>query len=85
MTQALTTHSVMTIVMTMVMKRKKRRLARPPATMSVSEFRAKCLNIMDRIAATGATVIITKRGVPVARAEPVPKRNSRRPVQGHAR
>ncbi len=39
-------------------------------TIKASEFKAKCLKIMDEVAATGETVEITKRGVPVARLVP---------------
>ena len=35
-----------------------------------SEFKAKCLKIMDEVAATGEPVIITKHGVPVAQVVP---------------
>ena len=35
-----------------------------------SEFKAKCLKIMDEVAATGEPVIITKHGVPVAQLVP---------------
>ena len=35
-------------------------------TVKASEFKAKCLKIMDEVAATGEPVIITKYGVPVA-------------------
>tara|TARA_Y100000758_G_scaffold286927_1_gene237997 strand:+ start:4324 stop:4536 length:213 start_codon:yes stop_codon:yes gene_type:complete len=35
-----------------------------------SEFKAKCLKIMDEVAATGEPVIITKHGVPVAQLIP---------------
>ena len=35
-----------------------------------SEFKAKCLEIMDEVAATGEPVIITKHGVPVAQLVP---------------
>ena len=35
-------------------------------TVKASEFKAKCLNIMDEVAATGEPVVITKHGVPVA-------------------
>jgi len=31
-----------------------------------SEFKAKCLAILDRVRATGEEVTITKRGVPIA-------------------
>ena len=52
----------MTIVMTMVTK------------MSASAFKARCLELMDRVAATGESVIVTKRGVAVARLGPVVER-----------
>jgi prevent-host-death family protein len=32
-----------------------------------SRFKATCLELMDRVAATGETVVITKHGRPVAR------------------
>jgi len=35
-----------------------------------SEFKAKCLTIMDEVPATGEPVIITKHGVPVAQLVP---------------
>lgn len=36
-------------------------------TITASEFRAKCLALMDEVAETGAEILITKRGNPVAR------------------
>ena len=53
--------------MTMVMWRELLR------TMTASEFRAKCLHIMDEVAATGEEVVITKRGKPVAKLRRVSK------------
>jgi prevent-host-death family protein len=38
-----------------------------PAT----EFKAKCLGLLDEVNATGESVTITKRGKPVATLEPV--------------
>ena len=35
-----------------------------------SEFKAKCLKIMDEVTATGEPAIITKHGVPVAQLVP---------------
>jgi prevent-host-death family protein len=40
-------------------------------TVSVTEFKAKCLALLDEIAAQGGTITITKRGKPVAKVEPV--------------
>ena len=38
--------------------------------ISVTEFKAKCLAILERIRATGERVTVTKRGVPVAEVIP---------------
>lgn len=35
------------------------------------EFKARCLQLMDEVAATGRELIITKRGRPVAKLVPV--------------
>jgi prevent-host-death family protein len=35
------------------------------------EFKQRCLAILDDVAETGATVVVTKRGRPVARVVPV--------------
>ena len=40
-------------------------------TMKISEFKAKCLQILDRVSKTGETLIITRRGKPLARVLPV--------------
>lgn len=47
---------------------------RAPTTVRASEFKAKCLELMDRVAATGQSIVVTKRGVPVARLAPVVER-----------
>jgi prevent-host-death family protein len=38
--------------------------------MKASEFKAKCLAVMDEVARTGETVVITKNGKPVAEVVP---------------
>ena len=45
-----------------------------PRAMGAAEFKAKCLRIMDEVAATGEAVTVTKRGKPVARLVPVTTR-----------
>jgi prevent-host-death family protein len=45
-----------------------------PRTMTAAEFKAKCLEAMDRVAATGEPIIVTKRGKPVAQLGPVAKK-----------
>ena len=39
-------------------------------TMNASDFKARCLAILDRVARTGARLIILKRGRPVAEIRP---------------
>lgn len=55
----------MTMIMTMVKKRGG------PRTIKASEFKAKCLALMDEVAATGEPVTITKKGKPVATLAPI--------------
>ena len=45
-----------------------------PRVMRAGEFKAKCLEAMDEVAATGEPIILTKRGRPVARLMPVASR-----------
>ncbi len=39
-------------------------------TMQASEFKAKCLALMDDVARTGRSILITKNGRPVAELRP---------------
>jgi prevent-host-death family protein len=50
------------------------RKASPPATVSAANFKARCLELMDRVARTGRSVVVTKRGRPVAVLSPVHQR-----------
>jgi prevent-host-death family protein len=43
-------------------------------TMSAAEFKAKCLQVMDEVAASGESVILTKRGRPVAQLSPLARK-----------
>ena len=45
--------------------------------MSAAEFKAKCLDVLDRVAATGEIVTVTKRGKPVARVAPLVEKPAR--------
>lgn len=47
------------------------RSAQASATISASEFKATCLELMDEIARTDADVIVTKHGRPVVRVSAV--------------
>lgn len=40
-------------------------------TLSAAQFKATCLKVLDRVADTGHSVTVTKRGKPVARVVPV--------------
>lgn len=42
--------------------------------IKASEFKAKCLKIMDEVAASGETVVITKNGVPITELIPAKRR-----------
>jgi prevent-host-death family protein len=39
--------------------------------IAASEFKAKCLGLLDRVAISGETIVVTKRGRPVARLCPI--------------
>lgn len=45
--------------------------------ISATEFKAKCLALLDEVAASGETLTVTKRGVPVATLGPPPKKKRR--------
>lgn len=44
--------------------------------MKASEFKAKCLQVMDDVAESGETVVVTKNGKPISRLEPFRERPS---------
>lgn len=39
-------------------------------TVAISEFKATCLALLEEVRTTGETLVVTKRGVPIARIEP---------------
>ena len=43
-------------------------------TIKASEFKARCLKLMDEVAQTGKEIVITKNGVPVSRLVPYRER-----------
>jgi prevent-host-death family protein len=47
-----------------------RRRAHVPESIPAGQFKAKCLEIMDGVRASGRGVVVTKRGVPVVRVVP---------------
>lgn len=43
-------------------------------TIKASEFKAKCLHLMDEVNQTGNEIIITKNGRPVSKLVPIRKK-----------
>ena len=50
--------------------------------IAAGKFKAECLKLMDTVAATGAEIVITKRGKPVAMLVP-PRRPPQTSYFGH--
>lgn len=57
-----------------------RKGTRVPQSLPASEFKARCLEVMDRVAETGEPVVVTKRGKPVVRL--VPAADRRKTLRG---
>jgi len=49
-------------------------------TVPVSEFKARCLEILERLRQRGQELVVTKRGEPIARVVPI--RPEARPLRG---
>ncbi|MEQ1821350.1 MAG: type II toxin-antitoxin system Phd/YefM family antitoxin [Fimbriimonadaceae bacterium] len=47
-------------------------------TVSVTEFKAHCLEFLNQVAKTGESMILTKRGKPTAMVSPPPPETSKR-------
>ena len=54
------------------MASKKKAAAGPPSppTVAAAEFKATCLELMDRVRETGVEYVVTKHGTPVAKLVP---------------
>ena len=52
-------HGNVTMVMSQVLRE-----------ISATQFKARCLRLLDEVAESGETLVITKHGRPVARVEP---------------
>ena len=48
-------------------------------TVTATEFKAKCLALLDEVDRSGGTITVTKRGRPVATLGPAPKRGRKSP------
>ncbi len=46
-------------------------MKKPQNTVPAGEFKAKCLQLMDRVKRTHQSLVITKRGKPVAKLVPL--------------
>lgn len=40
-------------------------------TIAAGQFKAQCLRLLDEVAETGETIVVTKRGKAVAKIEPM--------------
>jgi prevent-host-death family protein len=50
--------------------------AKSPTTIPAGEFKAKCLKLLDQVAADRRPLIVTKRGKPVAQIVPMPAKKN---------
>ena len=44
-----------------------------PESVTISEFKTKCLALVDRVKKSGQPLLITKRGKPIAQVVPPPE------------
>ena len=51
-------------------RRAKRRSDRHRNQIAAAEFKARCLELMDRVSETGIEYVVTKHGEPVAKLTP---------------
>ena len=56
-------------------------MATKTRSIAVREFESKCLSVVEEIAASGESVILTKAGEPIAKVIPIGKYR-RRPLLG---
>jgi prevent-host-death family protein len=56
--------------------------AKGKATISVAQFKDRCLRVMAEVSATGMEVTVTKRGKPLVRIVPVVDREDERRLEG---
>jgi len=45
---------------------------KPTQQISISEFKATCLAVLDRVNRTGQSILVTRRGEPIAQVTPPP-------------
>lgn len=44
----------------------------PVQQLSISDFKATCLAVLDRVKRTGQSILVTRRGEPIAQVTPPP-------------
>lgn len=54
-------------------------------TISAADFKARCLALLDEVSQTHETLVVTKRGKPVAQVVAVEDESERRPMRGSVR
>lgn len=69
------------LVMNDFRRSRQRPVARKAKRIAAAEFKATCLELMDRVRETGAEYVITKHGRPVAKLVPVVE-SARQPLFG---
>lgn len=57
-------HGIVTMVMSQALRE-----------ITATQFKARCLRLLDEVAESGETLVITKHGRPVARVEPPLRRD----------
>jgi len=60
-------------------------MKRARRTISAAEFKAHCLALLDEVSATKETVVVTKRGKPVAKVVAIEEHAQPRPLRGSVR
>lgn len=51
-------------------------------TISISEFKATCLSLLEAVRTTGEPILVTKRGKPIAQVVPPPREREPRSTFG---
>ncbi len=54
-------------------------------TVSAADFKARCLALLDEVRETSETLVVTKRGKPVAKVVAIEDETRGRPLRGSVR
>jgi len=60
-------------------------MKRARRTVSAAAFKTQCLAILDEVKATGETIIVTKRGKPVAKVVAIERAEEAKPLHRSVR